>query len=78
MPRDLPVGTSKLIHTRSSEGRGHEGSLRFSRSDTLPGSTFAAPNSEFLIVRSRGRISISEKKAASMLALMLTLSRRER
>ena len=44
----------------------------------LPGSTFAAPNNEFLIVRSRGRISISEKKAASILALMLTLSRRDR
>ena len=78
MRQDLPSGPRAPIPTGSPEVHGHEGCFRFSWLEILLlGSTFAAPNHEFLIVRSRGRISISEKKAASVLALMLTLSRRD-
>ena len=63
----------------SSEVRGHETLPEiFEIRDPAARFPFAAPNSEFLIARSRGRISISEKSAPSLPVLMLTLLRRNR
>ena len=76
MPGICPWGLGSDSHTLLGRAwaRGLPEVLRSETSQFA----FAAPNNEFLMVRSRGRISISEKKAASILALMLTLSRRER
>src|SRR5579863_8103620 len=71
-------GTSEPTPTPFSEVDGHASCPNFSRLEIFdPDSPFAAPNSEFLIVRSRGKISISEKSAPSSPVLMLTRLRRK-
>src|SRR5579863_2040726 len=71
-------GTSEPTPTPFSEVDGHASCPNFSRLEIFdPDSAFAAPNSEFLVVRSRGRISISEKSMSSPPVRMLTRLRRK-